>query len=334
MTPAATRSGRWLPGSAIALAMALGGLAPTPAGAQAAALTRSGAIPGAADAIRVQGDRAFIAAGRTLTVFDLANPASPRRLGSHTFPEEIWGFRVYGPLILVAANFYGIGILHMSPPGELSLLGSYKTLGQAKGAALHTNRILLVDHMAGVDLLDVSNAASPVSLGKFFLDGYARDVVTKGSIAYAVDSPTGLYAFDLSSANPLEPVNTQQSASGARSVEAGEGDGAIVCVAGGGMLHVYDVSVPSTPVKAGSLKIPAAAQRVALLGSLAYVAAGGEGLLVVDVTTPAEPKVVGKIETPSPARDVAAGDGVVLVAVAPAPGSTGTAEVIVLKPAP
>ncbi len=186
--------------------------------AQTVTFAPVGSIAGPADLVRVQGRYAYIAAGKTLTLVDISNPAAPTRTGSYTFPEKIWGFRVVGSAVYVADDFFGLGILDVSNAAAPTLRGFMKTPGQAKNVAVFGTKAVVADHMSGVDFIDVSNPAKPVSLGSFFLDGYARDVVAAGSLAYAVDAPAGLYVFDLSKPGPLDAVSTQQSAAAPGSI--------------------------------------------------------------------------------------------------------------------
>jgi hypothetical protein len=280
--------------------------------------TRVGSIPGPAELVEVQGDLACIAAEHTLTLYDVADPASPRRVGAYSFPEKVWGFRLVGSLVYVAADFFGLGILDVSNPAAPVLRGSVKTPGQAKNVALVGTRALVADHMSGVDFIDVSDVSKPSPLGSFFLDGYARDVVSAGSLAYAVDSPAGLYVFDLSKPGPTwEPVGTDQSANATRFVELAEvGKGQsrrIAVMPGAGLLQLYDVSNPASPAKITAYKTPGAAQRAAVRGHLVYVADGREGLQVVDLSDPARPVIVGAHKTATPARDVAVSGTLVFV---------------------
>jgi len=272
-----------------------------------------GSIPGPVEAMRVDGTRAYVASGRTFTIFDVSNPAAPKRLGAHTFPEQVWSFRVNGSMAWIGVNFYGLAILDVSNPSVPALRGSFKTPGQAKAAAVVGNKAFVVDHMEGLVLVDLSNPAKPTGLGSFFVDGYARDVASAGSYAYAVDSPTGLYVFDLSKAGPPEPLVSLQIGNALRSVEVSERTNLVVAV-GGGSLQPYDVSNPAAPVQVTPYRTPGGAQRVALRGALAYVADGREGLQVVDLAVPAAPRIVGTFKTERIARDVAVGDSIVLVA--------------------
>ncbi len=285
--------------------------------AQSVTFTRVGTIPGPADMIRAAGSRAYVSAGKTLTIYDISDPAAPRQLGAYTFPEEIWSFRIAEPYVYVGANFFGLGILDVTNPAAPALVGSLKTPGQAKTAAVFEGRALIIDHMEGVVMADITNRARPAAAGSFFVDGYARDVVTAGSLAFAVDSPTGFYIFDLAGPTPLEPVAALQTGTGLRTVEVSEAARLAVLV-GAGTLQPYDVSTPSKPVKLAPFKTPGGALRVALDGRTAYVADGREGLQVVDLTNPQAPSVAANFKAAAPVRDVAlAGDHLLLLTGTP-----------------
>jgi hypothetical protein len=291
------------------------------AGATVAAQTRSwtpvGTLPVQADTVELQNGLAYVASGKTFTVFDVSNPALPRQLGSHVFPEEIWAFRLQGQTAYLGVNFFGLGILDVSDPKTLILRGAFKTPGQAKVGAVFGSRALVVDHMKGIVEVDITNPAKMTSPGSFFLDGYARDVVASGALAFAVDSPTGFYVFDLARPGPLEPIAVMQDGTALRTVDVTTGEGSRLAVlVGGGTLQIYDVSDPAKPIALPRYKTPGMAQRVALQGRLAYVADGAAGLTVLELSNPRQPMVLGSHPTATAARDVAVADSLVLVAVA------------------
>jgi hypothetical protein len=307
--------------------------------AQTLQFTQVGTIPGPADLIQVDGERAYVAAGHTFTIIDISNPAAPKRGGTHTFPERIWGFRVVGSTAYVAADFYGLGILDVSNPAAPMLQGALKTPGQAKSVAVFKTQALVSDHMSGVDHIDISNPAKPVSLGSFFLDGYSRDVAASGHMAYAVDAPTGVYVFDLSKPGPLDAVSSQQTATAPGSIELSDPSAAegpqIAVLLGGGLLQVYDLSNPMAPVKAGTHKTSGVrSSRVTLKGKVAYVPDLADGMQVVDLSRPATPRVIATYKTASPVRDVAVAGPLVYVVVGPpAHGNipAGGGEVLILR---
>lgn len=90
-------------GAAAALLLGLGS-GPAAAAAQPLQFEQVALLPGPADLVEIGDRRAYVAAGATVTVFDLSAPAAPRRGGAWTFPEKIWGFVVRDELLYVAAD--------------------------------------------------------------------------------------------------------------------------------------------------------------------------------------------------------------------------------------
>lgn len=314
--------------------VAVAALAGTGASAQEVAFELVAEIPGPVELVRLQGDHAYVSGGHTFTVYDVSTPAAPVARGSHTFPQEIWGFRLTGDRAYVGVNFFGLGILDITDPDAPGLVGQHKTLGQAKIGALASGKVGIIDHMEGFVLVDVSNETAPALVGSFFLDGYARDVVTAGSIAYATDSPSGLYVFDLSRPGLPEPVGVLHAPAAPRDIEVSTGAGSrpsLVVGAGGGDLQVYDVSDPAAPRKLSSYETPGRAVRVSLEGDYAFVADGGAGVQVVDLSDPANPIPAGSFETPRPARDVSAAGSLVLVVVGDSEREGHDRRVMVLR---
>jgi hypothetical protein len=318
--------------AATLLTAAVAGLAGPGGAAQAPTFTQVSAIHGPANLVEVEGTRAYVVGEKTLRLFDISTPASPAALGSYTFPEKIWGIRVVGTTVYVAADFFGLGVIDAADPAAPVLRGSVRTPGQAKNVAIVGARALVADHMSGLDIIDVADASKPVISGSFFLEGYARDVISSGSMAYAVDAPAGLYVFDLSKAGPVEPIASQQSARAPASIELSnaQGQGALAVLVGGGLLQVYDISNPASPAQLSTLRTPSGRPaRATLHGRHAYVADGREGLQVVDLSSPSAPVLLGSgFKSREPARDVAVADTFVFLVV-----GTGEeeGEILILK---
>jgi hypothetical protein len=306
--------------------------------AQSNQFTLVGSIPGPADLVQVHGNRAYVVGHGTLRIFDATSLAAPRELGAYTFPEKIWGIEVMEPLIYVAADFFGLGILDISNPAAPRLRGSLKTPGQAKSVAVVGGKAAVADHMSGVDFVDTSNADKPAMLGSFYLEGYAREVAAFGSMTYAVDAPTGVYTFDMTQPGAPEPVHAQQTATAPGMIVVSDPKATtpkLAVLVGAGTIQVYDLSKPAAPARLGALKTPSGrATRAALHGSHAFVADFREGLQVVDLSNPKALRVVAAYKTMAPARDVAvAGSHVFVVVGTPSetPREFKDQEVLILK---
>lgn len=309
------------------------------AAAQDVEFDRIAVLPGPADLVKLSGERAYVASGATLTIFDLSDPAAPRQHGAYSFPEKIWGFVVIDSLVYVAADFFGLGILDVSNPDAPALLGAVKTPGQVKDVDVSGSTAVLADHMSGVDLVDVSDSRAPAALGSVYLDGYSRDVAVLGPLAYAVDDPSGFYVLDLAQTDSWEPLSAIQSADGPRIVQVSPDlPRPLAVLLGHGTLQVYDLSTPEAPAWRSTYATPGGALRLALDGALAYVADGLHGLLVVSLEDAAAPRVVGSFRAADPVRDVAVEGDLTLLAVGRLPTgirrSMGDGEVLVLRRRP
>jgi hypothetical protein len=300
--------------------------------------TQVAAIPGPAELVEIHGSRAYVAGHGTLRIVDITDPRAPKVLGSHTFPEKIWGLQIAEPLVYVAADFFGLGILDVSDPSAPKLRGSLKTPGQAKSVVVAGHKAAVADHMSGVDFIDTSNADKPTLLGSFYLEGYAREVALSGSFAYAVDAPFGVYAFDMTKPGALEPISSQQTAQSPGSIVVSPetpGGPKLAVLVGAGSLQIYDLSKPAEPARVTAFKTPSGRPlRAALHGSRVFVADSREGLQVVDLSNPKAPRLVGSHQTTAPARDVAVTDSHVFVVVgAPSetPRELKDQEVLILK---
>jgi hypothetical protein len=301
--------------------------------AQASTFARVGSIAGPVDLVEADGRFAYLAAGKTLSIVDISDPASPVRAGAYTFPGMIWGLTVSGTTIYVAADMAGLGILDVSDPRAPALRGMLKTPGQAKNVALYGTKALVADHVSGIDAIDISIPTMPKLTGSFFVDGFAKDVVIRDSFAYALDQPTGLSVFDLTKTGTFEPVSSATLANpiplfAQLEVSPGSAKGErVVVVVGGGPLQIFTTRSGLAPVLATTHRTPGNAQRVAVRGTRAYVADGRAGLHVLDLSAPSQPLTVGTYETTMPARDVAVTESLVLVV-------TGSEEVLILRQEP
>jgi hypothetical protein len=295
-----------------------------PAVGQPVTFQPAGTIAGPAELIRAAGGYAYVSAGKTITIVDISRPGSTKSVGSYSFPAKISGFSVSGPLIYVAADLFGFGILDAGNPAALSLRGALKTRGQAKNVAVSGTTALVADVLSGIDVIDVSNPSVPVQVGSIFLEGVAAAVTAAGRLAYASDRPSGFYVMDTQQPTATAPLSAVQSPSPIvvpfeAQIEilrpAGGASTTAVLIAGG-FLQFFDVSRPESIVQLPSYRAPFPALRATLVGTRAYVAAGPAGVQVIDLSTPAMPRVIASYATMSPAVDVAVDNSLVLVALA------------------
>lgn len=310
-----------------------------PAAAQTMTFTPVATIAGPADLVRAQDQHLYVVVDKTLTIYDVATPAAPKRLGAYEFPGEIWGFRVEGPRAYVAAGHSGMGILDVSKPTAPALVSLFKTPGQAKNVSVMKGRAVVANHNSGIDFIDITDEAKPTLIGSTDLDGYARDVAIVGTTAVAVDNPTGVYVFDMakvtkSTKDPIASVQTATAPQLIEMAEIGPSRTPIALLGGNeqydpnrtqtlpfgarprsGSLQVFDVSNPSAPTFKGAYPTSGGGRRISVKGSHVYVADAADGVRVLDLSTPDKATVVGTYKTPKGARDVAVAGSLVFVVI-------------------
>jgi hypothetical protein len=307
--------------------------------AQSLTFTPLATIPGPADLVRAQGSVLLVGVDKTITIYDVADPAAPKRLAAYEFPGEIWGFRVEGSRLYAATGHSGLGILDISKPSAPRLVSLFKTPGQAKNVSVTRTRAVVANHNSGVDFIDITDETKPSLIGSTDLDGYARDVAIHGTIAVAVDNPTGVYLFDIAKVteSDKDPIASVQNATAPQLVEIAEvGPGRTpIAVLGGneqydqsrtqqlppgarprsGSIQVYDISNPRAPQFRKAHPTTGGGRKVSVKGSLVYVADGSDGVRVLDLSDPSKGVEVAAYKTPKGARDVAVIDSLVFVVV-------------------
>ena len=210
----------------------------------------------------------------------------------HVPGERSGAFEVVGSLVYVAADFFGFGILDVSNPAAPKLRGSL----QDARARPRTSRSSVRRPRSPITCRASTSSTSrmPTSrslLESFYVEGYAREVAASGSMAYAVDAPTGSIRLDMAKPGAPEPVSAQQTATAPGRSSCRTPDARRQAEAGSARrrrdVQVYDLTKPTAPVRTEPMKTPSGrAPRATLHGARAYVADAAKGLQVVDLSKP------------------------------------------------
>jgi hypothetical protein len=140
----------------------------------------------------------------------------------------------------------------------------------------------------------------------------AGNVVLVDHYALVTDGPNGVHVIDV--ADPTQPTRVGGLSSSNAQYLAVSGNLGYVADGAAG-LAIFDLTVITNPVPAGSLLLPGTANQVMVAGNLAYVADGkGGGLRIVDVTDRNHPLEVGAYVTPGDALSVVVSNNYAYVA--------------------
>lgn len=250
--------------------------------------------------------------GLQLDVLDVSNPTNPVRVGgcvgwsgwaesmiiSNNFlfvvGDELQVFDISDP-----ENPAAVGVCELNYLGyEIAMLGEMAYIaGRQNGADI-----------SSLEIVDVSNKASPVILGSCANPGGGLPVAIK-PLADQVLIIDEVGQFQIVDVAQLEnPIWVDSHPLGVITHDA-RFDGTLAYVAAGKAgLQVFDITVPANALRVGGTPVFAAAEvcnDVAISGNYAYVAEGNTGLHIIDVSEPDKPIWVGGYDTSGYAGGVA-----------------------------
>jgi hypothetical protein len=222
---------------------------------------------------------------------------------------KVWQERAY-----VVDSRRGLVVLDIS--GETPVTTWVQPRGGAAGLHVVGSTAFVAAFGDGLQVFDLSDPDSPVTVGSTATAGSAWDVWAHDGFAYVADFNAGLTVVDVSP--PAEPrvVTTVTWAKRYQSAEIVRGEGSFVYVAAADHgLVIIDVSDPRHPVVTSQYR-PfriGAAEGLAVRDGLVYLAVGSQiefkggrsdlemattkenGLHVIDATDPRRPVLLGKI---------------------------------------
>ena len=136
---------------------------------------------------------------------------------------------------------------------------------------------------------DITDATAPANLGGVSLTGTPQAVAVTGDVAFVAAGSAGLHVVDVSDPTAPAWLATRSVGGSAEGVDA---DGVLVAVAvGSSGVHFFDASTPSNPVLLGQWA-GTQAHAVRLDGDVAVVADGTGGVVLLDIADPTSPVFV------------------------------------------
>ena len=207
---------------------------------------------------------------------------------------DVEGSYVY---VLGAAKAY----LEPPPPYALLVMNKYPSSltkagesdssnGDISDLTVRGDKAYAADGL-GLQVIDVSTAASPVLTDFWNTPGSSTGVATDGSSGFITSGNLGFQTVDLSLPNTLSIEGSYDPGSGYTGLTVRDD---LVYTAGSDTLEILDISSPDTPVPvAGSSITITGASDVAVSGPYAFVTTGINGFSVVDITDPSAPSIAG-----------------------------------------
>jgi hypothetical protein len=271
--------------------------------------------PGDALDVAVSGTILAVAdGGEGIRLIDVSDPTNPTaRGGWQSLFGWAGGVAVSGDAAYLAmTDLISVDITDPDAPREAGTLSCHL----AEGVCVQRDRVYVADHREDLVIADISAPGSPLLLSRtsFVEDPLGFHVVrVEGDLAFLLGCDERLFVIDV--ADPYAPVVLATyplpfAANWGLAVHHSS-----VYAMSNGVLHILDMTDPTSPVLRSSLDIQGAMRSLAVDWPFVYAGSYGASepcLAVVDVSDPGAPVVRRRVPLPpSPPDGIAIADGYV-----------------------
>jgi hypothetical protein len=219
--------------------------------------------PSAVADLAIEGSVLYVITASSLVVLDISNPTSPQPTSTYALNASATLQVAGNRLVVNKSGTYTLDIFDLADPLHPTKMSSYYqgTTGWY-GFSIAGSRAYLLRGVGGVDVLDISNASTPLLIGTYtnidLLDGRFHP------------STNGIKVID----NRLYIADTR--------------------------FQIYDVTSPTQALLLGSYDAPGAGYDMEIAGRLAYVVnperglqTGDYGVEIIDIGNQADPFLRG-----------------------------------------
>lgn len=153
-----------------------------------------------AAAVAIADGHAFVAYHQAgLGVFDLVDPASPRRSAWLDLPDSRpLDLELNGTTAILAEGDRGVRLLDLRDPSDPKPLAMLDTPGTAVRLAASGHLLAIADGPGGLSLVDIADPAAPVNLNTVDLGTPTTDVALDADRAFVATFDKGLLVVDIS----------------------------------------------------------------------------------------------------------------------------------------
>ncbi|MBI4752156.1 MAG: Ig-like domain-containing protein, partial [Acidobacteria bacterium] len=198
-----------------------------------------------------------------------------------------------------------------------SLVGNIRIPGSANNVEAKNQLAFVAAGVAGLQIVDARQPASPKLIGAVDVDGSANDIRIAGDFAYLACAEGGLSVVNISDPTNPQVIATVPFRDAVDLVVKGD---YVYVAAGETGLKIINIASPFSPYEVGTYSLPdpvtqfANAVDVDDSRQLAFLAVRNGGLLVIDMSNPAVPQLRGTAATGPVNLDVAVLGSTALIA--------------------
>jgi|GEM_PF-3750656 len=233
--------------------------------------------------------------GEGISIYDNADPANPVSIGIYEILHDISSVVINENSAYIGITDVGIEVLDLQNPNNPVSLAVIPIEGRL--LAIHGAHAYIVEK-SEIIIVDITKPAEAVEIGRLDtskLNGFINGVAFSHDIFY-LNSRRRMYMVDVQ--DPTNPFFVGEyysdSAEGLQIID----DVAFIGAGGGGM-HIVDVSEPALPELISKFETLHSANDIQLYNGIIYIADEDSGIHAVDVSNPAEPIRLGVFPIPS-----------------------------------
>ncbi|MHA1124522.1 MAG: LVIVD repeat-containing protein [Candidatus Heimdallarchaeota archaeon] len=242
--------------------------------------------------------------GSGLEIISMANPEEPITVANVFLDSHADGLCLANDLAFVACFLDGVFIIDISNPLEPIVLSQYVSPSEHQyyyDLAIKDNILYIANGYAGVEIVDISIASSPVLINSFNLGfGFAQAIDTQNDLAFVVDGIIEVAIFDISS--PVYPTIVRSITPylwGPREVVA-EGDYLYILDYFSGF-SIIDIDKPHDPKTVSRYNTGEVYFRhLTVWGEYVYLTNSFEGMYVVDCYDKEKPGLIQRYDNDDP----------------------------------
>jgi hypothetical protein len=234
------------------------------------------------------------------SVFTLSDVAS---MNTYTYASYTLSVAdVYGNVNIAGVSTIDLASTSTSANKKF-FVGSFDTPGNTFAAAVSGAYAYVADGGAGLQIINISNAAAPIPISTFDTTGSAREIVVSGAYAYVADFGSGLQIINISNLSVPTRTGTFYTPDYTERVVV-SGNYAYLANWDVGGLQIINISNSAVPTLIGTFNTPGNSYSVTISGTYAYMADAGAGLQIINITNAAVPTRTGAFDTPGSALGV------------------------------
>jgi len=212
-----------------------------------------GQLGGAADAVAVVGNLAYVGEGSALVILDVRGAQTPTMMGkTASLAGRVTDVAVAGNFAFVSAGYGGLHIINVADPTAPVEAAFYNTPGYAYAVKLAGSCAYVLES-GGLHIINIVDPAAPVEAG-FYEISRPFDIAVAGEYAYVADGWGGSGMHIINIADPAAPFEEGLfETEGMATAVAVAGDYAYVADYDHG-LRIISIADAAAPVEVGFIE--------------------------------------------------------------------------------